>query len=468
MFKPIIATVMQLPSSENPNTEKESSTELQQEVQQLSNIADNSAFDSEMQAKIQNLLAQIKLYLQQQELSVEMQRELARLLSLMSRLDKTNPQQVDILDLAISTLLENKRDKNSNFPNKISDKSSRNLVFIQEARRQIANQSKEYPHPLNAIIKGTGGAYNRLLSGLSWFFIIFVVCPLLGVSLMFIMSNLLGFRKEFVNQDFKNKISLKETRIKETNEINNALRARLNKIDDELELLLVENNPNQAKTNSPNQPVALALNEDNKPTLNSQAQQNMVEVKRKKVQDLKENIKAELATASQKEKRLEASIINSSESINDTENNENGEDSNSEDLDNNLNQFSKFTDWFVKQDLFFICLAVSMGALGSAISVIVRSNKFIEQNKEGQSDLFFTGFFRPFVGMSFAIFAVALIESGIFSGIFRIAERENRNVYLYMTIAFIAGFSERLVEDVVIKTENTLTGFSSTSEKSDK
>ncbi|MEL7246327.1 MAG: hypothetical protein AAF063_03505 [Cyanobacteria bacterium J06643_5] len=52
-------------------------------------------------------------------------------------------------------------------------------MFIQEARRQIASQSQEYPHPFNAIIKGTGGVHNRLLSGLSWFFIIFAVCPLL-------------------------------------------------------------------------------------------------------------------------------------------------------------------------------------------------------------------------------------------------------------------------------------------------
>ena len=67
--------------------------------------------------------------------------------------------------------------------------------------------------------------------------------------------------------------------------------------------------------------------------------------------------------------------------------------------------------------------------------------------------------------MFFAFFAVAVIDSGVFSGIFRIAERENRNVYLYMAIAFVAGFSERLVEDVVLKTENTLTGFSPRSEK---
>ena len=106
-----------------------------------------------------------------------------------------------------------------------------------------------------------------------------------------------------------------------------------------------------------------------------------------------------------------------------------------------------------------------MGALGSAVSIIVRYNKFIEQSKEGESDLFFTGFFRPIVGMSFAIFAVALIESGVFSGIITITKQKSRTVYLYMSIAFIAGFSERLVEDLVIKTENTLTGFSSTSDK---
>ena len=138
--------MMQLPSSEN----SESSAQLQEEVEQLSNIASNIAIDSEMQAKIQSLLATIITSLQQQQLSIEMQRELARLLSLISKLDYRNPQQIDILDLAISILLENKEDiaqsqLNSNSPNKVSDKNSRNLVFIQEARRQIAIQSQEYP-----------------------------------------------------------------------------------------------------------------------------------------------------------------------------------------------------------------------------------------------------------------------------------------------------------------------------------
>ncbi|MDJ0692756.1 MAG: hypothetical protein QNJ49_00655 [Mastigocoleus sp. MO_167.B18] len=129
---------------------------------------------------------------------------------------------------------------------------------------------------------------------------------------------------------------------------------------------------------------------------------------------------------------------------------------------------TRFTNWFFKSPVFFISFAVSMGALGSPVSVIVRANKFIDQSKEKHTDLFLTGFFRPIVGMSFAIFTVALIESGIFSGIFRASKTENRAVYLYMAIAFVTGFSERLVEDVVLRTEDTLTGFSSRSNKSDR
>lgn len=449
---------MQLPSSEN----SESSAQLEEEVEQLSNIASDIAIDSEMQAKIQSLLAQIKVSLQQQQLSIEMQRELARLLSLISTLDYRNPEQIYILDLAISILLENKDDiaqseSKSNFPQKVSDKSSRNLVFIQEARRQIAIQSQEYPNPFSAIIKGTGGAYNRLLSGLSWFFIIFVICPLLGVGLTFVTLNFLGARKEVVNTEYANKLNIKETQIEKTNEINNALRSRLTKINDELDFILSDV---AATTENPNTSLA------------SESQAKFVDIKTDKIKALKQNIKVELETASRKESNLVASMSKKSEAGNiDTQNTENQQSTINSDLvdsDDGLTQFTGFTDWFVKQDLFFISLAVSMGALGSAISVIVRANKFIETGKEGQSDLFFTGFFRPIVGMSFAIFAVALIESGVFSGIFRIAERQNRNVYLYMAIAFVAGFSERLVEDVVLRTEHTLTGFSSRSNKSDR
>lgn len=436
----------QVPSSENQQENNQSSTELQAEVEQLSNFANNPEFDSEMQAKIQSLLAQIKVSLQQQQLSIEVQRELARLLSLIPTLDYRNSQQVDILDLAISILLENKEDTiqsdtNSNFPNKVSDKNSRNLVFIQEARRQIAIQSREYPNPVSAIIKGTGGAYNRLLSGLSWFFIIFVVCPLLGVGLTFVALNFIGAKQQasYENQIKLLKAELKTTekQLKTTNEIRNSLQVRLEKVNRELEKV------------NPQLNVMASLKEDDAAKSNNKSLASIQDIKIK-VDSLKNNIDNELKSITEQERDNADSVTLKPQ------------------FTLQESRLTSFTNWFVKSDFFFISLAVSMGALGSAVSVIVRANKFIEQGKEGQSDLFFTGFFRPIVGMSFAIFAVALIESGVFSGIFRIAERENRNVYLYMAIAFVAGFSERLVEDVVLRTEHTLTGFSSRSNKSDR
>lgn len=51
---------------------------------------------------------------------------------------------------------------------------------------------------------------------------------------------------------------------------------------------------------------------------------------------------------------------------------------------------------------------------------------------------------------------------GHFSGLVDVTKREDANrIYFYMAIAFVAGFSDRLVRDVVIKTEDTLAGPSS-------
>ncbi|KST63618.1 hypothetical protein [Mastigocoleus testarum] len=449
----------------NEQQNDELSCDLQAKVEQVSNIAENETIDSKTQEKIQSLLIQIKTGLQQQELNIEMQRELARLLSLMSRLDYRSPQQVDILDLAISVLLEKKEDttkslKNSNLLNKASSKHSRNLVFIQEARRQIALQSREYPNPLSAIIKGNGGAYNRMISGLSWFFMIFVVSPFLGVGLIFTISNIFSAReiveKENIEQLQKN-LDYKREELERTNEINNAFRSRLTKVDDELKPLVAgSSNEQDGQTNT--------------------------------LKTLQNEIEQELKSATKKERGLNFStkinpVVLNQDAKSSANQNPNNKDASGElDRSDGVSELILFTDWFVKQDLFFISLAISMGALGSAVSVIVRANKFIEQSKEGQVDLFFTGFFRPIVGMSFAIFAVALIESGIFFGISstsdnmnrdKMTNTENRNginrtVYFYMAIAFITGFSERLAEDVVLRAEETLGGFPSASKKSDE
>jgi hypothetical protein len=55
--------------------------------------------------------------------------------------------------------------------------------------------------------------------------------------------------------------------------------------------------------------------------------------------------------------------------------------------------------------------------------------------------------------MAFAIFIVALLESGIFGSILNLSSQNDNNpgtrrVYLFAAIAFIAGFSERFAPGI--------------------
>ncbi|MGF1520061.1 MAG: hypothetical protein ACFCVB_19985 [Nodosilinea sp.] len=124
-------------------------------------------------------------------------------------------------------------------------------------------------------------------------------------------------------------------------------------------------------------------------------------------------------------------------------------------------------------DLPLMLAVVSAGALGGFVSVIVRAGDLVQNSEEKPLDLFFLGFFRPVVGMTFAFFLVAMLESGILSGIFTLGrsdqgETGDRNIYLYIAISFVAGFSERLVRDFVSQTERQITGGSASQRESDR
>ncbi|MDA0673998.1 MAG: hypothetical protein O3C67_09895, partial [Cyanobacteria bacterium] len=101
-------------------------------------------------------------------------------------------------------------------------------------------------------------------------------------------------------------------------------------------------------------------------------------------------------------------------------------------------------------DVPLILAVVSAGALGSFVSVIVRANDFIEGQQRTRLDLFLVGFFRPVVGMAFAVFLMAALESGMVSGILATdASKPAQKIYFYIAISFVAGFSERLVKDLM-------------------
>ena len=127
------------------------------------------------------------------------------------------------------------------------------------------------------------------------------------------------------------------------------------------------------------------------------------------------------------------------------------------------NQISQLTNQSVlKNKLYFenrettvlIIAVVIAGALGSAVSVIVRADDIISKHNKATQSLFFTGFFKPIIGMSFAIFLFAVLESNILG--ISLSMSGEKKLYMYIAVSFVAGFSERLGKDIISKTEDTL------------
>lgn len=99
-----------------------------------------------------------------------------------------------------------------------------------------------------------------------------------------------------------------------------------------------------------------------------------------------------------------------------------------------------------------VTLVAGFGALGSIVSIMVRIHDFAGLKTVDSSVLFFTGFFKPVIGTSFALFVFALINSGIFP----ILIEHEKSQFFYIALSFVAGFSERFAQDIVRKTEEAV------------
>lgn len=377
--------------------------------------------NNQKQEKI--LLEQITETLQKQKLTNQMQKELALLLLLRSILEEKknyrNTQKIKIVDLAISTLLQHQ------------ELDEKNKFFIQKIRKKLDYESVE-PNALIAILRGHGGAYNRLISGLTWYFLLFVFLPSLFAGVIFFGGQFSENWKKGITDAQRVKglieeVNNQENKLKNANEISSILRGTLDEVNLELDLLVSENKVSQAESNPVNNVVIQRIER-----INNDIKQKLESTNKKLIEQIKQD---KLNINKQPEQTVTEKI-----SIDDL-----------------------FKKWFIEQDIFFISLAISMGALGSITSIVVRSQKFIEKSQDEEQDLFFVGFLRPFVGMSFAIFTVVLIESGIFLSLSGITDnstkvenrpRTSRQIYYYMALAFIAGFSERFVQDLVSKVDN--------------
>lgn len=96
-----------------------------------------------------------------------------------------------------------------------------------------------------------------------------------------------------------------------------------------------------------------------------------------------------------------------------------------------------------------LSLVVIAGAIGSIVSIMVRIDNFARIKNAEAIVLFLTGFFKPVIGMSFALFIFAAISSGLLP---LSIPKDQANLF-FAALSFIAGFSERFARDVVSMAE---------------
>jgi hypothetical protein len=96
-----------------------------------------------------------------------------------------------------------------------------------------------------------------------------------------------------------------------------------------------------------------------------------------------------------------------------------------------------------------LLMVAFVGALGSIVSIMVRIQDFAGLQKVDASVLFFTGFFKPVIGASFAMFVFAALRSGLLP----VTIQDAGARYFYFALSFVSGFSERFARDIVATME---------------
>lgn len=103
------------------------------------------------------------------------------------------------------------------------------------------------------------------------------------------------------------------------------------------------------------------------------------------------------------------------------------------------------------------------GAFGSIVSILIRLDQYKDNEDKTSAIPILVGFAKPLIGTSFGILVFAMINSNIISfPVLRVPTDSNNienidaKYYLFFTLAFLVGFSERLANDIVKRAEATL------------
>ncbi|MFM7365013.1 MAG: hypothetical protein ACKO11_11080 [Cuspidothrix sp.] len=119
-------------------------------------------------------------------------------------------------------------------------------------------------------------------------------------------------------------------------------------------------------------------------------------------------------------------------------------------------ELNKINRYDVNKTIALLVLSGVAGSLGSVISILSRVKDY---NKEEYSDSLvpvMIGISKPLIGGAFGILLFTMISSGLLPLKVDDETQPLREFHALFTIAFIGGFSERLVKDVISQTENKI------------
>jgi hypothetical protein len=101
------------------------------------------------------------------------------------------------------------------------------------------------------------------------------------------------------------------------------------------------------------------------------------------------------------------------------------------------------------------------GAFGSIVSIFIRLDQYKTTDYKGSATPILVGFSKPLIGTAFGILVFAMINSNIITfpilqGSGTSESNSNNKYFVFFTLAFLFGFSERLANDIVRRAEDTL------------
>jgi hypothetical protein len=110
----------------------------------------------------------------------------------------------------------------------------------------------------------------------------------------------------------------------------------------------------------------------------------------------------------------------------------------------------------VDETLAVVLIAAAAGMLGSVVSLLLRLSEF--ENTKGRSQMFLTltGATLPIVGGVFGAFVAVLLSAKVVN--ITIGGSNGLNVWLYIVIGFLSGFSERFSRSFIAVAEQQLGG----------